>query len=103
MVASSAYLTDHSNKQIPVNFGQSCTALGVFLVIGNFGSLIYNLLFCLVLSFSMRRTLKGSLFSQKIYHIFAFVSTISTVLALALSNNIGRGINGLCGYRITGR
>lgn len=43
------------------------------------------------------------MFNQKRYHIMAFLIVASAVLGLSFSNSVGRGIGGLCGYRIAGR
>lgn len=104
ILASSAYFAvNESMEEIPDNFESSCTAIGVFNVIGNIGSMIYNLIFCLILSFSIKKTLKGSLFNRSKYHAIGLITTLVAAASLVLSDNIGRGLNGICGYRMASK
>ena len=88
---------------MPTNFEGACMTIGVFFTIGNTASLIYNLLFCIVVSASMKKTLKGTLFNQKRYHLIVMVFVTGITLAIGLTNTLGTGFNGVCGYKLSNR
>lgn len=103
MVASAAYFKAHPSSTEPPDFESACVTMGIFYTIGNTSSLIYNLIFCVVLSFSLKKTLKGSLFNQVRYHALAIVFIISAAVALGVTETLGTGFNGICGYKISNR
>lgn len=103
LLSSALYSTFHTEDTVPTDFETACTAIGVFFILGNISTLVYNLLFCLILSHSVTQTLKGSLFSQKRYHLLAIFTISAAVVAISVSNNVGTGFNGICGYKIANR
>ena len=75
----------------------------MFYILGNIGALVYNILFCVVLSYSITKTLKGTLLSRFRYHFLALATTLLATTAISTSNNIGTGFNGVCGYKISNK
>lgn len=61
------------------------------------------MVFCIVLSLSIKKTLKGSLFSQVRYHALVLITVCAITVALAVSSILGAGLNGVCGYKIQNR
>jgi hypothetical protein len=69
------------------------------LIAGNIASIYYNMMFGVILSYSIRNTLKGYFFNQFRYHILSGFITLGIVLILIFTSGIGRGYNGICGYK----
>lgn len=70
-------------------------------MLGNITSLYYNTVFCVVLAYSIQNTLKKSMISQFRYHLLSLAIIIVALLILIFTHNIGAGISGLCGYKLT--
>lgn len=87
----------------PSNFDQACYAFGIWNIIGSVSSIYYNLIFCIVLAYSIKKTLKGFVFNRLKYHFFSIVLTTSIILALVFTEGLGRGLNGMCGFRIASK
>lgn len=103
LVTSAIYFAANKNSALPYNFAASCTAVSVIFIIGNTASLLYNLVFCTVLTLSIRKPLKGTLFNQFRYHAIVITAVTAIVLALSLSEGVGTGLNGICGYKMQNR
>ena len=103
MVASAIYFKMYGGDPMPSNFEPTCITIGIFYTIGNTSSLIYNLIFCLIVSTSLKKTLKGSLFSQAKYHTITLVAVAAITASLAATKTVGSGFNGVCGYKISNR
>ena len=73
------------------------------MVFGNISALVYNVLFCVILSYSLTKTLKGTLFSQIRYHTLAFFAIGLSTIALNITDNIGSGRSGVCGWKVVQR
>jgi hypothetical protein len=87
----------------PPNFASACTAVSVIFILGNTSSILYNLVFCTVLTLSIRKPLKGTLFNRFRYHLIVLAFVTAIVLALALTEGLGTGLNGICGYKMQNR
>lgn len=85
LVVSAFYFLLNSENTLPQNFPTACTVVSILFTIGNTSSLIYNVVFCLVLSVSIRKTLKGSIFSQTRYHILILTSVTIITLSVSLA------------------
>ena len=103
LLASAIYSTVNQSSEVPSNFEYACLSIGIVLVFGNISALIYNVLFCVILSYSLTKTLKGTLFSQIRYHALAFFTIALSTIALNTTNNIGTGLSGVCGWKIVQR
>jgi len=103
LVISSIYFLIHTEETPPPGFGSACTSTSIIYAIGNTSSLVYNVVFCVVLSLSIKKTLKGSLFSQPVYHGFIIIFVAAVVVGLAVSGSLGTNVNGICGYKIQNR
>lgn len=103
LVASAIYFKVHTSRSIPADFHGACTSIGIFYTLGNTASLIYNLIFCIVVSTSLKKTLKGTLFRQSRYHVLALIFVGGVTAALASTRAIGTGFNGVCGYKLSSR
>jgi hypothetical protein len=75
----------HNQVEVPSNFIVSCTAISIIFTIGNTASLLYNLVFCTVLTLSIRKPLKGTIFNQTRYHLVVILTVIAITVGLALS------------------
>ena len=67
---------------------------------GYIGSLVYNVLFCIMLAYSLKNILKGTLFTRNRYHILALATVGAATLSVALTSNVGTDIKGVCGFKI---
>jgi hypothetical protein len=77
--------------------------MGTLSIIGYVSSTFYNLIYCILFSYSIRNTLKDSLLSPLKYHITSFIIVVGIILALVLSSSLGRSLSGVCGLRIASR
>jgi hypothetical protein len=75
---------------MPDNFKRVCIGSSILYSIGNISSLLYNTVFCIVLSLSISKTLKGSLFSQPLYHSLVVISVISITIGLGMTSSLGQ-------------
>lgn len=89
LVISSIYFMTHNEVNPPPGFGSACTSTSIIYAIGNTSSLIYNVVFCVVLSLSIKKTLKGTLFSQPVYHTIIILAVSAVVIGLAVSGSLG--------------
>lgn len=55
------------------------------------------------MAYSIRKTLKGFLFNRFRYHVISLVVTGSIILTLVLTGGLGRGLNGICGFRVASK
>lgn len=86
---------------MPQGFLTFCNTLGIFTLIGWIGLNYYNMIFCFVLSHSVRNTLKGVYLTPIKYHIVAIVVMIILPIIIFLTNGIGRSINSICAIKYT--
>lgn len=61
------------------------------------------MLFCIVLSFSIKKTLKGSMFNQFRYHLAVLLIVVAITISLAATQALGSGLTRICGYKIENR
>jgi len=54
-------------------------------IFGNVLSIYYNLIFCVILAYSIQKTLKGFLFNRFRYHLISFILTGSIILIISLT------------------
>jgi len=87
----------------PPDFAAACTSVSVIFAIGNSSSTLYNVVFCAILSLSIRKPLKGSFFNQYRYHGIVILAVFSITLSLGLTEALGTGLNGICGYKLQDR
>ncbi len=99
-----AYFTWSDNEVVkPSNFDNACYAFGIWNIIGNVASIYYNLIFCVILAYSIQKTLKGFLFNRFRYHLISLLLTGGIILVLILTERLGRGLNGVCGFRVASK
>jgi hypothetical protein len=80
------YFTETNTYNIePESFDQVCFGLGIMNIFGNVLSIYYNLIFCVILAYSIQKTLKGFLFNRFRYHIISFILTSIIILIVALT------------------
>ena len=65
-----------------------CNTITVFGVIGWIGISIYTILFCIILSYTVRNALKGGLFSKRKYHVISIILIITATFGVYFSNQI---------------
>jgi hypothetical protein len=69
--------------------------------LGDISSLLYNTVFCVILTLSMGKTLKGTgvIFNPFVYHFFVVFIAIALTITLGLTNSLGLSIGGICSYQ----
>jgi hypothetical protein len=86
---------------MPALFPQFCEAIGFFTVLSTSGLNIYNIIFCIILAYTVRNTLKGNFFTKIQYHTFSIVCIVIITTTIFFSNTVGKNINGICGFKFT--
>ena len=61
----------------------------------------YNMLFCIVLAYSVRNTLKGTFMSNIVYHSVGFTCMCLVTIVIFFTSGLGKSVNGLCAVRFS--
>jgi hypothetical protein len=99
LLISTAYLMINKGPNLPSRFQETCSGIGLIYSAGDISSVLYNTVFCVVLSMSLGRTLKGGILNRIGYHLVVLLSVISITVPLAVQGLFGLSIRGICGYK----
>jgi hypothetical protein len=59
------------------------------------------MIFCFVLSHSIRNTLKGAFLTRKKYHTVGIIIMVMFPIIIYLTNGIGRSVNSICSIKFS--
>jgi hypothetical protein len=89
----SAYYFEHnvdSSPSPPTDFNTFCNASGFIYMLGIAGINIYNIIFCLMLAFTVKNALKNKYFSMACYHCAGTVLSLLLPVTIFVLNQTGK-------------
>ena len=84
---------------MPYKFLTFCDTIAVFVLVGWIGLNYYNMIFCFVLSHSVRNTLKGTMLTPLVYHSIGVVVMALFPVIIYFTNGVGRSITSICAIK----